>query len=328
MKRVFYLFLVFCLFGCQTIIQTTTTKPSEDRIGFYYLPTGVLKIDIIRITIDEKIDYRLDCQSQIIPDISQKYYLAYSQSFNSNDNIQFEFDTKNFLRKVKIESEDVTDELIVKISEIATEAVKMTTVFPGDKEEAKIDTIKTMYYSINQKNEKLDNEILEYKMKVNVKKLSLEGDVTTSSNTIKHIKGILYRPIIPYLIEITNEKNESIKSQVAYLPDDQIVEFDITRASFVKKVTEIDFENGSISKFSINKPSQSLELASIPVDILKSIIAIPTELIQLKIDLSSKNKDLIEAQQAEIAAKNEFIEYLKSLEEKSDSTNKNTGVAF
>lgn len=328
MKEISYLLLTFCLLGCKSIIETTTTQRDDNSIGFYYLPTGVLKLDIIKITKENKTDYHLNCESQIIPDISQRYYLTYSQSFNSNDNILFELESKNFLKKIKIESEDVTDELIVKISDIVTQTVKMSTVSPGDGEEASIDTIKTLYYITNQKDEQLDEELLKYKMKVNVKKFSFNGEVQQSNYKKKKFDGIIYRPIIPYLVEINNEKGELIKSSLVYLPDNDVVEFDISRASFVKKVTEVDFDNGSISKFSINKPSQSLELASVPVEVLKSIIAIPKELIQLKIDLSSENMQLIQAQQAEIEAKNNLIKLLESLAESDESTSTGTGDPF
>jgi len=51
-------------------------------------------------------------------------------------------------------------------------------------------------------------------------------------------------------------------------------------------------------------------------------------LIQLKIDLSSENMQLIQAQQAEIEAKNNLIKLLESLAESDEFTSTGTGDPF
>src|SRR3546814_19555736 len=77
----------------------------------------------------------------------------------------------------------------------------------------------------------------------------------------------------------------------------KLVEIPVTRAAFVEKTTTIDFEEGTLKQVDISKPSEVLEIVSLPVEILKAIVAIPAELIQLKIDTTNQEKKLIRSEE-------------------------------
>src|SRR3546814_1557053 len=82
----------------------------------------------------------------------------------------------------------------------------------------------------------------------------------------------------------------------------------VTRAAFDEKTTTIDFEEGTLKQVDISKTSEVLEIVSLPVEILKAIVAIPAELIQLKIDTTNQEKNLIDAQKAHIETQLKLIE--------------------
>ncbi len=50
---------------------------------------------------------------------------------------------------------------------------------------------------------------------------------------------------------------------------------DISRALAVKKVTKIGLEDGLLTSISINKPSEGLEIASLPLEIMGAIVEVP-----------------------------------------------------
>ena len=88
---------------------------------------------------------------------------------------------------------------------------------------------------------------------------------------------------------------------------------------FAKTITNVDFENGMIKQFDVTRPSSALAVAELPLALLRALIAIPTELIQLKIDTSGKNKALYEAQREEIEAQEVLIRKLEELRRQEDS---------
>jgi hypothetical protein len=94
----------------------------------------------------------------------------------------------------------------------------------------------------------------------------------------------------------------------------------ITRAAFVRKVTNLTFDSGVLTEIHIEKPSEALAFMEIPLTIAKAILSVPAELIQLKINYSSRDKELHDARKAELEAKQALLDYIKKQREK-DSTN-------
>src|SRR3546814_7951437 len=70
----------------------------------------------------------------------------------------------------------------------------------------------------------------------------------------------------------------------------KLVAIPVKRAAVVENTTTIDFEEGTLKQVDISKPSEVLEIVSLPVEILKAIVAIPAELIQLKIDTTNQER--------------------------------------
>ena len=79
---------------------------------------------------------------------------------------------------------------------------------------------------------------------------------------------------------------------------------------------------GSITQMKVDKPSEVLAAMNIPLDIVKAVVALPTELIQFKMNYSSENKKLYDALLQEIQAKDALIDYLKEREGKGKAKGK------
>ena len=63
---------------------------------------------------------------------------------------------------------------------------------------------------------------------------------------------------------------------------------------FSKTESDISFSNGSLSKVKIIQPSEVLGAISLIPNALKAMFAVPAELLQLKVDYSSREKELLE----------------------------------
>jgi hypothetical protein len=75
-----------------------------------------------------------------------------------------------------------------------------------------------------------------------------------------------------------------IHTTILNLPNGGLISApDITRALFVKKDTEMNFENDRLSEYKSNKPSEALGFAMISYNLAHDIISIPSELFKLRL---------------------------------------------
>jgi hypothetical protein len=125
--------------------------------------------------------------------------------------------------------------------------------------------------------------------------------------------GIYYRRELPHLLSIhrLNESNEPklVKAILLAMPNFSPREFlALEGGAFTKREYTNIFDNGILISHTASKPSELLAVAKIPVDVMKAIFSIPTELITLKVNYTNAGKDLAEAQKA-------ILEAAKALED-------------
>ena len=56
----------------------------------------------------------------------------------------------------------------------------------------------------------------------------------------------------------------------------QVNSFDINRAACVKRTNDIEFTDGVLTRFKVEKPSEVLGCLSIPANIVKALIGLPS----------------------------------------------------
>ena len=124
--------------------------------------------------------------------------------------------------------------------------------------------------------------------------------------------GIYYRRELPYLLSIyrLNGSDEKLaKAILLAMPNFSPREFlALEGGAFTKREYTNIFDNGILISHTANKPSEFLAVAKIPVDVMRAIFSIPTELITLKVNYTNAGKDLAEAQKA-------ILEAAKALED-------------
>ena len=71
----------------------------------------------------------------------------------------------------------------------------------------------------------------------------------------------------------------------------------------------------------VSKPSSIAAGVKIPLNILQSLVALPTEIIKLRVDYSSASQNLLTSQKKELDALRELLDAQRKLRETSAATN-------
>jgi hypothetical protein len=136
--------------------------------------------------------------------------------------------------------------------------------------------------------------------------------------TVEKRDGIFYRPALPYTIAFTPKKDKTtatdkpVITKTIYVPNSApIFLFNITRPAFVKYTQTIEFDNGMLKSATIKKPSEAVGFLSIPINIAKAVVSIPSALFKFQIE-NSKNeltsqKEVLEAQKNLLEAEKQLL---------------------
>ncbi|AYF87210.1 hypothetical protein D6Z43_08610 [Pseudomonas sp. DY-1] len=123
--------------------------------------------------------------------------------------------------------------------------------------------------------------------------------------------GLIYRQpgIVKFEIYDTTTVSAGVHIQtisLALAQGGHIGILPMPKGKFSKNEYDVAFSNGALTKSRIVQPSEVLGAAMIVPNTIKGIFALPTELIQLKVDYSSSEKSLLELKKAMIEAQVEI----------------------
>lgn len=366
--------------GCSSNAITSRLITSDTQIsgavtGIYYLPEARLQIRLEQIDevascaarrVDDA-DVSIPANSrtpaailrhfsvvyvdkQIVPDRNAGYFLDYDESVWSTDILTIEITANGLLDRVHFKADDQTDQVILKIGDLAKEARKAFIAFGDVEGEAAalgqlpgncvsfefkgVDAVTILEWtfdpqrlkSVTAVNAAIKANIESHSSSrerglpvivVRANKLAVAVDPPPRKNSanVPNIcpRGICYRPVEPFDFIVLEDDIEIRRKTVLLPAKNRVSQIDVSRATFVEKITTIDFEDGALKQVDINKPSEALAIVSLPVDILMAIVAIPAELIQLKIDTTNRDKDLVEANKNLIASQQLLLETQQKL---------------
>ncbi len=156
----------------------------------------------------------------------------------------------------------------------------------------------------------------------------------------KRIGGLLYRRSIPYTLEIRERQlsklvkgewhdveDENIrlsqrlisspkKSVQVMLPNKSpIAMVSMETGWFITTKYDVGFQDGMLTKLDVQRPSELYSLIQIPINIAKDIASIPSEILQLKFDYSSKDTALLESQKKNIEAQDDLKKAIEKIQE-------------
>lgn len=302
------------------------------------------------------IERHFEITKEIIADTKEPLMLNYCPNMFMSDNIKYGVNEKGLLENVSITTEDRSSDIISKLTAVPQKMLSKVvesgeTGTQGGSVDLKRDLLaepgtftkikeftaefvvkawslaEKIEWQIQIENE-FDNsnyEVFNAGFNINSSDIretapslqDLVNKVCPGSNTTS-VKGILTHPLKTIELKFATDTKLGFftvvdKSKLIIVP--------VKRAAFVKQVNNIGIQNGLLLSNEIVRPSSMEGLISIPINILKAIVSIPGQIVQLKINNTNKQKELEEAKlnyekmllatQALAKTKEQFIEKFK-----------------
>jgi hypothetical protein len=135
-----------------------------------------------------------------------------------------------------------------------------------------------------------------------ITKAYLKAEATPAD---KHLPGLLYRPRVPFRLEIYRKSDpggldpwkltEVLPVNLENLSP--VLALDIRRAAFADRTANFVFDAGTLKIACVSKSSEVEGFVDIPLQISKSIIALPGSILSIQFDQVSNQAKLVQAEQ-------------------------------
>lgn len=267
----------------------------------------------------------------MLPDPSRTYALCYNPSAFSDDDLTIKGSASGLLSEIAITADDRADDVVRKVAEGVVEVAKLASLVgtPGLRSQSDPTGTRTrddLALCTGEKNFAfsvlIDPTNVTQSKEVIAKALRDRGvpqscltfdaqDVPQSNGTAAPVfddpsevtrlcsQGACYRRAWPVVFTVTEKSTSQGSSFVAQIPNSgPIGVVDFKRALFVKVEASAKFDQGMLTSFTYKKPSEVLAVASLPVDVLKSLVSIPTAAFETQAGQLEAAAELVTAQAA------------------------------
>ncbi len=219
----------------------------------YYLPKGLVNLKI-KVGSNNELSFQ-DAQVKTIPDRDYRYTLQYQPSAMSDDAIEVTTTNTGLLKEVKFTGDERSDEFIVKLAELGKEVFKAATFTPFGRVQDGLYEASFDPFSVSEL-AMLNSSIAHINPKF---KIQFQASTEPPANYSQCEEiNICFRTVSVFPLTLMNDNIEIQKIYIE-LPDrSRIGNIQVSRAAFVKKITNLTFDNGVLTKFDITKPSESI----------------------------------------------------------------------
>lgn len=265
----------------------------------YHLPKSVVSLNVARdtkgkVTISKATEKR-------VADLHAQFRLNLKQISSANDQFTLAVGANGLLNSAKIINEDKTADIIGSAASLLTEVGKVFA--PQIVDGRKPPPTPPPPFSVDLVFDPDDPRQVAYSARqlsfasagtFHLLLKTIEGNFLYARNrpipgnqlaavrqnvaVAKQCEGsFCFRTTRPIIVEIKANGGTLVSRQTLEVVNTrQVSSFDVRRAACVKKVTDLTFENGVLTKADITKPSEILGCISIPASILKAIVGFPS----------------------------------------------------
>ncbi len=286
-----------------TKFLTSTTRPGDSNLHYYYLPKGLIHMTVFRGGNDMNPEYRVEVSDEVkvVPDPAHRYFFKYQSNPYSSDNIAIEFSPEGFLKSINTTVKDETIEIINSILEATKELAEASTGFRSRDIEVQIfekyfDPFDTAVMA------EISGLLDSINYSFEVKPIGAEPAPVQSTSNDNRV-GFYCRPTATYEMILTkwglaatkgaDRPLESLQSYLVSLPHPSVVHFvEIPVAPWVENTFSAEFsETGYPLRINFNKPSSALAAAKVPLNILKAILELPAMLFKFRVDFMNNKQE-------------------------------------
>jgi hypothetical protein len=292
----------------------------------YFLPTGRLRLQLAENT--DTTQCELAVSVVYVPDINNLYFVEYNPSVFSNDKlVKIGIGTNGLLKTIETQTEDTSSQVLAKLVELGKiVALRLPSPVPAAKREVPcqldvtFDPLEIHKEKYKDLREQISNRLQAFDPEVSGFEIVLAHEPSQlpkwGGSRPKSIDGVVHRPLLPYFFQLkTKDGLVSLAPQIVYLPNEApFFTIDIKRRAFIDHKYTLSFTDGILTEVSWVKPSEALGFVQIPVDIAKAIVAIPAEMLTVKVNNAKAEADLLNAQKSLLDARDELRKRIEELE--------------
>jgi hypothetical protein len=292
----------------------------------YFLPMGRLRLQLAENA--DTTQCELTVSVVYVPDINHLYFVEYNPSVFSDDKlVKIGIGTNGLLKTIETQTKDESPQILAKLVELGkTVALRLPSPVPAAKREIPCQMDVTFDpLEIHRDKYKDLREQISHRLQ------AFDPDVTGFETVLAHespklsrwdgsrpnsIDGVVHRPLLPYLFQLkTKDGLVSLAPQIVYLPNEApFFTIDIKRRAFIDHKYTLSFTDGILTEVSWVKPSEALGFVQIPLDIAKAIVAIPGEMLTVRVNNTKSEADLLSAQKSLLDARDELRKRIQELE--------------
>jgi hypothetical protein len=157
------------------------------------------------------------------------------------------------------------------------------------------------------------------------KYLSTRNEYTTryqeilDTTIIGYSNGVLYRPRVPYMLTVYTKNDPDKPGDLWRARESEVMELEnispfvavrMDRVAFAVKRIGLVFSAGELKNACVYKSSEVKEAITIPLEIVKSVAALPTAMFQVQFDNVTNARQLAEAENSVIQAQIAYLAFL------------------
>lgn len=294
-KAFYILSASLLLTGCTALsVKSEFVDIKEQQAPYvaYHLPKSIVSLNVTR-DADKKVTIGKLSEKRVA-DPRAQFRLNLLELPTANDQFVLTVGANGLLNSAKITNEDKTAEIISSATSLVTQVKDLIGVQSLDVEKKSVDP-----FSVDLVFDPDDPRQVAYAARqlnfasggtFHLMLKTIEGDFLFQGNRPKPSRqsvsvhesvavakkcqgSFCFRTTRPIIVEIQANGATLVSRQtVEVVNTQQVSSFDVRRAACVKKVSDLTFENGVLTKADITKPSEILGCISIPATILKALV--------------------------------------------------------
>jgi hypothetical protein len=336
-KSLLFCILLVSLSGCAAL-KTITVKPgdkkTEEATGIpYFLPKNFVEIKVTRTAKTENniqyIEYMMEAKPILIPDPDTRFILKHEKNFMASDRLCVARSTTGLLQSVQFATDDKTDEILVKVAELAAKVAKTVVVppsgfLPADAERGatkiKDGIVSAVAIGDPANPDKLTEQIRVVLKEVKSISISFDGNkpYASSPRECRSKKTICFSTLTNVPVLLTGDDggggNFNAATTVPLVDFKHVGKLRIDRPFLVDQVTKLGFTDGVLTHMAFKRPSAGLALASLPLDILDAILAVPANFFSTALSGMFSDQKTLLTQQKELA---DLQQQLRTVQQKT-----------
>lgn len=272
----------------QAETEPQTPTPAKDDTD------GDTPVTVDQPKVSTSWDYKIRYKgTTYVPDPDMRFVVAYKGNAMADDDITVKVGKNSLLDAVNVTTEDKTVEVVKKIIEIGKNIVRIGAHGPAGDALPKEEVIFKASFDPSSSTEvaRINAMLLQvpggpyevtYHGRYAPRRSPLPRDFPAKpQKPDKPIPypGVLFRPAIACELELAR-KGVAQEVTTLLLPNQaETISMPVNRSAFIKKVQNLDFEDGMLVQATLKKPSEALGGVEIPLEITRAILALPGEIV-------------------------------------------------